>query len=77
MTESPETFRPGRANAERLMTWNNELGAIRSCPTAAGCPAAPRGCPGTHLAIHLTEKVVGVVVRAIEDYRESEGKVDL
>ena len=26
-------FRPGRANADRLLTWNNELRAIRSCPT--------------------------------------------
>ena len=44
---------------------------------AAGCPAAPRGCPGTYLAIHLTEKVVEFVVRDIERYHEGKGKTEL
>ena len=29
--EDAGTFRPGRENAERLLTWNNEYGEIREC----------------------------------------------
>ena len=69
--ERASDFLPGRANADRLLTWNNELRDIRSCPSAAGCPAAPRGCPGTHLSIHLTERVVGYVVKSIEEDQDN------
>jgi len=55
----PDAFAPGRANAERLLTWNAELRDIR-----AG--TAPRGCPGTHLALRLATAVVAYFVPGIE-----------
>jgi len=57
--EDPETFRPGRKNAERLLTWNAELGDIR-----AG--KAVRGCPGTHLSLRLATSVVSYFVDGAE-----------
>jgi len=51
-------WKPGRENAEKIMTWGNELAATKTCPTAAGCAAAPRPCPGAHLALRLGEKVM-------------------
>ena len=32
-----------------------EWGDFKSCPSVAGCPAAPRGCPGTFLSMHLAK----------------------
>ena len=51
--DNPLEFRPGRDNALRLLTWNNELGDFRKCPTVAGCPEAPRTCPGAFLTYSL------------------------
>eukprot|EP01052_Picozoa_sp_SAG31_P025489 SAG31_NODE_2236_length_6119_cov_15.764784_7_plen_90_part_00 len=59
-------FNPSRENLERIMTWNNEIGAIRTCATAAGCEVAPRGCPGTHLALRISTAVVEFFVEGIE-----------
>jgi len=56
--KDPHDFRPGRENAERLLSWNNEWGDFKSCPTVAGCPAAPRGCPGTFLSMHIAMETV-------------------
>lgn len=58
-----------------FVAWNNELDAIRSCPTAAGCPAAPRGCPGTHLALHLATKVTTFVVDAMDGGAAGHGEL--
>lgn len=73
--DDADEFKPGRPNAQKLMTWNNELDAIRSCPTAAGCPAAPRGCPGTHLALHLATKVTTFVVDAMDGGAAGHGEL--
>ena len=54
----PETFKPGRANAEKLMTWNNELSAIRECDGSRPCAQAPRGCPGTAASLRIATEVV-------------------
>jgi len=56
--KNPEKFIPGRENAERLLSWNNEWSAFKSCDTVAGCPAAPRGCPGTFLSMKLARDTV-------------------
>jgi len=50
-------WQPGRKNIDKLMTWGNELGALRSCESAAGCSAAPRPCPGAHLSFRLARDV--------------------
>ena len=63
--EEPLAFRPGRKNALRLLTWNNELRDIRACPTAAGCDAAPRGCMGTHLSLRVATAVVEFFVSGL------------
>lgn len=51
-------WKPGRENSDKIMTWGNELAAIKTCPTAAGCEAAPRPCPGAHLALRLGESAM-------------------
>merc|ERR1711904_752086 len=56
--EDPLAFKPGRKNALKVLTWNNEIGEIRKCKTVAGCPEAPRGCPGTHLSLRVATRVV-------------------
>ena len=45
--------------------------------TAAGCAKAPRGCPGTHLALFLAQKVVEFVVAGMEEVAAAAGKGDL
>lgn len=67
MFESPKEFRPGRANALRLMTWNNELGDFRKCSSVAGCPEAPRTCPGAHFSLRVATKTVEFFVAGIEE----------
>jgi hypothetical protein len=62
----PHAFRPGRPNSLRLMSWNNELGEFRKCATVAGCPEAPRTCPGAHFSLRLATKVVEFFVAGIE-----------
>ena len=44
--------------------------------TAAGCAKAPRGCPGTHLALFLAQKVVEFVVAGMEEESAAAGKAD-
>ena len=63
----PDDFLPGRVNAEKLLSWNNEWGHIRSCGTVAGCPMAPRGCPGAFLSLRLATKTVEFFVAGIEE----------
>ncbi|CAE7730608.1 unnamed protein product, partial [Symbiodinium sp. CCMP2456] len=58
-------FIPGRENAERLLSWNNEWGAFKTCDTVAGCPAAPRGCPGTFLSMKLARDTVAAFVKTL------------
>ena len=47
--------------------------------TAAGCAKAPRGCPGTHLALFLAQKVVEFVVASMDEQlaADTAGKGDL
>ena len=61
-----DAFDPSRPNLERVLTWNNEVGDMRRCGSAAGCASAPRGCPGTHLALHLTKEILGLFVQQWE-----------
>lgn len=63
--KDPDDFRPGRENAERLLSWNNEWGDFKTCPTVAGCPAAPRGCPGTFLSMHIAKETVSFFIDEI------------
>ncbi|OLP87424.1 hypothetical protein AK812_SmicGene31349 [Symbiodinium microadriaticum] len=60
-----DKFIPGRENAERLLSWNNEWGAFKTCDTVAGCPAAPRGCPGTFLSMKLARETVAAFVKTL------------
>ncbi|CAE8736853.1 unnamed protein product [Polarella glacialis] len=62
----PYNFVPGRENAERLLSWNNEWGDFSRCSTVAGCPEAPRGCPGTFLSMRLVTATVDFFVGGIE-----------
>lgn len=71
---SPDEFKPGRPNGERLLSWNAEVRDFRKCETVAGCPAAPRGCPGMHLSLRLATKVVGFFMKGIEDALHAEAK---
>ncbi|CAJ1342911.1 unnamed protein product [Effrenium voratum] len=64
--KDPSAFIPGRENAERLLSWNNEWGDFKSCPSVAGCPAAPRGCPGTFLSMHLAKNAVAFFIEGME-----------
>lgn len=97
--KEPHVFKPGRENAERLLSWNNvawhshssfslvsltakglfgsvgswavvfqwfsrggeakEWRDFKSCPSVAGCAAAPRGCPGTFLSMHIAKETAG------------------
>lgn len=50
-------FKPGRQNAERLVSWNNEVADFKKCDTVAGCAEAPRGCPGTFLSWRISAAV--------------------
>ncbi|CAK9015418.1 Uncharacterized protein SCF082_LOCUS12748 [Durusdinium trenchii] len=63
--KNPHDFVPGRENAERLLSWNNEWGDFKSCPSVAGCPAAPRGCPGTFLSMNLAKQTVAFFIDKI------------
>lgn len=72
--DEPEVFRPGRSNALRLLSWNNEVGDFRKCNDVAGCPEAPRACPGTHFSIRLVTKVVSFFVGGIEKALGSDKK---
>mmetsp|Transcript_74319 Transcript_74319/g.193613 ORF Transcript_74319/g.193613 Transcript_74319/m.193613 type:complete len:475 (+) Transcript_74319:71-1495(+) len=64
--KEPHAFRPGRPNATKLLSWNNELDAFASCDSVAGCAAAPRGCPGTWLSLHVATEAVGFFVGGLE-----------
>jgi len=64
--DEPDEFRPGRDHALKVLSWNNEVGDFRKCATPAGCPEAPRACPGMHLSIRLVIKVVEFFVGGIE-----------
>lgn len=75
--DDAKVFKPGRSNAERLLSWNNEWGLFSSCETVAGCPAAPRGCPGTFLSARITTAVVNFFVGGIEEALRAEGNTDL
>ncbi|CAE8617495.1 unnamed protein product [Polarella glacialis] len=68
-------FQPGRPEAERMLTFLNELGDIRKCPGAstAGCPAAPRPCPGTWLALRVAKATVAFFAEGAA----AQGKSDL
>eukprot|EP00439_Symbiodinium_sp_Y106_P074777 s367_g14.t1 len=63
--QDADKFIPGRENAERLLSWNNEWGAFKTCDTVAGCPAAPRGCPGTFLSMKLARETVAAFVKTL------------
>ena len=45
--------------------------------SSAGCAKAPRGCPGTHLALFLAQKVVGFVVAGMEAERADGARAEL
>lgn len=64
--KDPHDFIPGRANANKLLSWNNELDAFASCPSVAGCDAAPRGCPGTWLSLRVATAAVEFFVGGME-----------
>eukprot|EP00931_Biecheleriopsis_adriatica_P008994 TRINITY_DN110110_c0_g1_i1.p1 TRINITY_DN110110_c0_g1~~TRINITY_DN110110_c0_g1_i1.p1 ORF type:complete len:462 (-),score=93.58 TRINITY_DN110110_c0_g1_i1:281-1666(-) len=64
--EEPAKFWPGRKNAGRLLSWNNEWDAFSSCETVAGCPAAPRGCPGAFLSLKVATGAVSYFLEGIE-----------
>ena len=64
--KNPHEFKPGRENAERLLSWNNEWGDFKSCPSVAGCPAAPRGCPGTFLSMTIAKETVAFFLNDME-----------
>merc|ERR1719215_1206202 len=63
----PGSFIPGRANADKLLSWNNEVGEFGKCKTVAGCPEAPRGCPGTFLSYRIATRAVEFFVDGIEE----------
>lgn len=65
--KDPKAFRPGRENALRLMSWNNELGDFRECASVAGCPEAPRTCPGAHFSLRVATKTVEFFIGGIEE----------
>lgn len=64
--EEPADFSPGRDNADRVLSWNAEVRDFRTCETVAGCPAAPRGCPGMFLSLRLSTRVVAFFVEGIQ-----------
>lgn len=62
----PDLFLPGRPLNDRLLTWNAELRHIRD-------GSAPRGCPGTFLALRLATAVVSYFVAGADEMlREQE-----
>lgn len=65
--EDPREFKPGRANAARLLSWNNEPAEFATCESVAGCPAAPRACPGTWLSLRIATATVDLFVQFLED----------
>lgn len=60
--EYAKKFDPTRPNLDRVLTWGNELRDIRKCPTSAGCDAAPRPCPGTHLALRVAKSTLSYFI---------------
>eukprot|EP00928_Gymnodinium_smaydae_P073621 TRINITY_DN5679_c1_g3_i2.p1 TRINITY_DN5679_c1_g3~~TRINITY_DN5679_c1_g3_i2.p1 ORF type:complete len:496 (-),score=95.37 TRINITY_DN5679_c1_g3_i2:76-1452(-) len=72
--KDPEEFRPGRENADRLLSWNAEIRDFSTCDSVAGCPAAPRGCPGTFLSLRIATKTVAYFVGGIEEALGAEKK---
>jgi hypothetical protein len=62
--EYAKKFIPGRENADRILTWGAELRDIKSCPTTAGCNAAPRPCPGVFLSYRVARDVISYFVDA-------------
>jgi len=56
--KDPNVFKPGRENGDRFMTFNNEYREVNACVSTADCPKAPRGCPGTHMALRLATGVM-------------------
>merc|ERR1719201_2586113 len=70
--EYAKKFIPGRENADRLLTWGAELRDLRSCPTAAGCKAAPRPCPGAHLSFILARDVLKFFCEGASKERKQE-----
>jgi len=64
--EDPHAFIPGRRNAEKVLSWNNELDNFAKCKTIAGCPEAPRGCPGTWLSLRIATDTVSHFVGPLE-----------
>lgn len=67
-------FIPGRENADRLLTWINELRDMRKCANMSGCPAAPRPCPGAELAIRTLVRATSYFVERAETARQSVAK---
>jgi len=65
--ENPKEFIPNRLNSDKLMSWNNELGAFAKCPSVAGCPEAPRGCPGTWLSLRIATQAVDYFIQGLEN----------
>eukprot|EP00929_Paragymnodinium_shiwhaense_P034296 TRINITY_DN18683_c0_g1_i1.p1 TRINITY_DN18683_c0_g1~~TRINITY_DN18683_c0_g1_i1.p1 ORF type:complete len:485 (-),score=95.74 TRINITY_DN18683_c0_g1_i1:366-1820(-) len=65
--EYAKKFIPGRENADRLMTWNNELRDVRKCGHAAGCSEAPRPCPGIHLSRRVLRQTIEFFIGGFEE----------
>lgn len=69
-----EEFKPDLDGCETLLqmlrhrTTTKEWGDFKTCPTVAGCPAAPRGCPGTFLSMHIAKETVQVSACLIKFY---------
>ena len=59
-----------RAHDDRMATVSNVE------PNRAPSPP-PRGCPGTHLALFLAQKVVGFVVAGMEAERADGARAEL
>jgi len=64
--EYAKKFIPGRENSERILTWGAELAGIKSCPTSAGCKAAPRPCPGAFLSQRVAKGAISFFVDALK-----------
>jgi len=72
--EDPKAFKPGRTNGDRLLSWHNEWRDFKDCPSVAGCPKAPRGCPGMFLSMRIATKVVAYFVDGITAAMDKEKK---
>ena len=67
--EYAKQFVMGRKNGNALMNWVNALDDIRKCDpktSSAGCPNAPRPCPGVWLAFRLVKDTVAHFTKYIE-----------